>query len=335
MKNFNEALIKDFMEITAKEIEGNKATLLAEFKKKLEDVKTELMQDSDSLEEFKLNFAEQVDKKLKEIKRLNDLALENKVIEVRNHETKVVKVITSAHEKLGTILNVLTARNRSVKNIMMVGPAGSGKTHLAATVSESLDLPYYPMSVGSQTTKSDLMGFVTATGGYQSSPVRKAFETGGVLLLDEFDAAHAGVVTILNSLLSNELVSFPDAIVKKHPDFIVLVACNTYGRGANQQYIGRNRLDAATLDRFLVVDVNYDSKLEEQLVNNKKVTKLVRDLRANSEKLKLEVVISPRASMSLADLVDSGVSMGEALEMVVFKGMAESVKKQLTGGVKW
>lgn len=125
-------------------------------------------------------------------------------------ETPKRKLVHSSFMK---ILNILKSQKRIQKNIMLVGEAGSGKTHLASSIAEALNLKFYPMSVGLQTTKSDLLGFINAHGQYVTSPVREAFEKGGVLLLDEFDSTHAGVVTIINSLLANGHCSFPDRIV--------------------------------------------------------------------------------------------------------------------------
>ena len=209
----------------------------------------------------------------------------------------------------------------------------SGKTQLANHIAKALKLPFYPMSVGLQTTKSDLLGFINATGTYMPSIVRKAFEDGGVLLLDEFDAAHAGVVTILNSLLANGHASFPDKVVNKHKDFVCIVACNTFGNGANMEYVGRNRLDGATLDRFITINVDYDEELERGLTGNDSWYSIIQKIRKNAERQGIKQIISPRASIDGADLLDSGFSIKEVLKMVVFKGCSEEVCKKLTNGI--
>lgn len=237
------------------------------------------------------------------------------------------------HEKFHELVSILDSCNRSSKNVMLVGPAGGGKTHICASVAEHLNLDFYPMSVGSQTTKSDLVGFITANGDYKTTPVREAFENGGLLLLDEFDATHAGVVTILNALLSNTEVGFPDKKVTKHKDFICIVACNTYGTGANSKYIGRNKLDAATLDRFVTLTIDYDNVLEDSLVGYQSLAYIMKVMRRNIDTKKLDFVVSPRASMNIADLFDSNFTLKRALEICVFKGAPESVIKKLLDGI--
>ena len=233
------------------------------------------------------------------------------------------------HKSFTTITKILSSTKRKEKNIMLVGGAGGGKTHLVGSVARALKLNFYPMSVGLQTTKSDLLGFINANGIYMPSPIRLAYENGGVLLLDEFDAAHAGVITILNSLLANGHCSFPDKIVEKHKDFICLCACNTYGKGGTIDYVGRNRLDAATLDRFIIVDVDYDENLERELTRNDEWTNTIKQIRETIDKFGIKMIVSPRASMDGADLLEAGFEMDDVLNMVIFKGCDDDVRTKI------
>lgn len=253
------------------------------------------------------------------------------VVNLGTVEAPKNKLVHSVFPKL---MKILSSTKRKEKNIMLVGGAGGGKTHLASSVAEALKLQFYPMSVGLQTTKSDLLGFINAHGVYMPSPIRLAYENGGVLLLDEFDAAHAGVITILNSLLANGHCSFPDKIVEKHKDFVCLCACNTYGKGGTMEYVGRNRLDAATLDRFIVLDVGYDNSLETLLTNNDKWLKTVNTVREIVKSQGIKMIVSPRAAMDGADLLEGGFTEDEVLEMCIFKGCSEDIKDKILRGLE-
>lgn len=233
------------------------------------------------------------------------------------------------HKCFDTVIKVLQSAKRINKNITLVGPAASGKSSLCSQIAETLKLQFYPMSVGLQTTKSDLLGFINAKGDYITTPVRQAYENGGVLLLDEFDATHAGVVTILNSMLANDFCSFPDKIVNKHKDFVCFVACNTYGKGGSIDYIGRNRLDGATLDRFICIEVDYDSTLESSLTNNSEWLNVINKMRRNINEFGLKVIISPKASMQGADLLEAGFPIEEVLDMCIYKGLNSDTKNKL------
>lgn len=218
-------------------------------------------------------------------------------------------------KEVGTI--IANSRNR---NILLVGAAGSGKSKMVEQLAKAFSLDFYPMSIGAQTTKSELMGFMNAVGNYTTSPVRLAFENGGILLLDELDAGNAGTLTIINNLLSNSEVMFPDKKVKKHEKFVCVCTANTYGNGATLQYVGRNRLDAATLDRFIIYNVKYDENLEESLCPNKDWLNLVRKFRKNAETHKLNIIISPRAAINGSDMLAAGIPMNIVINATILKG---------------
>lgn len=248
-----------------------------------------------------------------------------KVIEVKQANGEPNKVIGVCHKMTQQIADVCNVGIHQ----MLVGPAGGGKTTCCEKVAEILNLKFYPMSVGPQTTKSDLLGFIDAAGNYHSTPLRNAFEHGGLLLLDEVDAANAGVLTIINALLANGYCSFPDGVIQRNDNFRCICACNTYGRGADRQYVGRNQLDAATLDRFAVVDFEYDEELERAIAcNDEWVEKIIR-YRKRAFDLKMRVVISPRASIYGAKLLAAGMKEKLVEELVVWKGVSAEIKNKI------
>lgn len=178
----------------------------------------------------------------------------------------------------GKIHEVKGLRHKSLDNlivmasqkipVMLVGMAGTGKTHAASQVAEALGLKHYTMSVGAQTSKSDIIGYMHASGGYVPTLFRKAYEEGGVFLMDEIDAGNANVLIQVNAALSNGFCAFPDKMVERHKDFVFIASANTFGNGANRMYVGRNQLDAATLDRFAVLVWDVDEKLEDKMAES-------------------------------------------------------------------
>lgn len=226
------------------------------------------------------------------------------------------------HNKLPELLTI--AANRVP--VLLVGMAGTGKTHAAEQVAEALKLDFYAMSVGAQTSKSDLMGFIHAGGQYIPSMFRRAFEHGGVFLLDEIDAGNSNVLVQLNAALSNGYCAFPDKMVEKHPDFVFMASANTYGQGASRQYVGRNQLDAATLDRFVVVDWNIDNQLEKALVADSetgmKWLGVVVAVRKYIESEGIRALVTPRATIKGATLLEAGLKFENVLENVILPGIA-------------
>jgi hypothetical protein len=58
-------------------------------------------------------------------------------------------------------------------------------------------------------------------------------------------------------------------------------------------------------------------------------------MRDNIKNAGLKVVISPRASMQGADLLDAGFSIEEVLEMVIYKGVSDDVKTKIVKDVNF
>jgi MoxR-like ATPases len=261
------------------------------------------------------------------IEDLSRLAKQVRPIEVVTSKSKKgVKLDGVQHHKFELLLHVVGAN----LPVFMVGPAGTGKTAAAETVARSLGLKFYAISVGSQTSKSDIFGYKDANGAYHPTAFRIAYENGGVFLLDEADAGNANVLVGLNAALSNGYVFFPDAKqVKMHDDFRMIATANTFGNGASRQYVGRNQLDAATMDRFTVMTWDIDDRIEESLAAlsptfGTRWLRVVREVRDEAiNKLELRAVVSPRATMRGALLLESGVTYEDAVQVALIANMPE------------
>lgn len=215
-------------------------------------------------------------------------------------------------------------------DLMLVGAAGSGKTTTCHKVADAMGLQFYAQSVGAQTTTSNLIGYMDAMGKYVEAMLYTAYKNGGVYLLDEVDAGNANVLTSINALMANGSYRFPNGErVERHPDFIMIAAGNTFGRGANRSYVGRNQLDAATLDRFCVIEHDYDETLERALCNNDEWVLNVQRYRHAAEALGERVIISPRASMKGATLLAAGMKWKRVEETVIWKGMDATIKEKI------
>lgn len=229
------------------------------------------------------------------------------------------------HEKYDTVL-------KAVANdvaVMLVGPAGSGKTTLCEQVAEALSLRFY--FTGAVASEYKLSGFVDAQGRIVSTAFREAYKNGGLFLFDEVDASMPQAIMAFNAALANGHCDFPGDTepTKRHPDFRVVAAANTYGRGADRQYVGRNQLDAASLDRFAVINMDYDETMETALAGNRQWTMRVQRIRREISKQQVRHIVSPRASIMGAKLLAAGFSTDEALEATVWKGLDNETKARI------
>jgi len=217
--------------------------------------------------------------------------------------------------------------------VMLVGPAGSGKTTACKHAAEALGLPFF--TNGALTGAHELMGYKDAAGTYHSTPFRAAFEHGGVYLMDEMDRSDPSAVLSLNSALANGFAAFPDQPepVQAHADFVPVVAANTYGRGADRLYIGANQLDASTLDRFAVLSWDYDEALERALAGDDAWTAYVQAARAAASDLKIRHVISPRATMGGAVMRRGGLPFDMVADSALWKGLDREQRERITAKI--
>jgi cobaltochelatase CobS len=203
------------------------------------------------------------------VRAIVEEALANRPVSTDQVVTHRIEVVTSTGVRVveGTnhyLTGLLLAAVGASVNVMLVGPAGSGKTTAAERVAEALGLPFY--MTGAVDTSYKLSGFMDAQGRFVETQFYKAFKDGGVFLFDELDGSAAGAVLWFNAALANGFADFPCGMVPRHPDFRVIAAANTFGRGANRQYVGRAQLDAASLDRFVTINWDYDTGLEAAMV---------------------------------------------------------------------
>jgi cobaltochelatase CobS len=213
--------------------------------------------------------------------------------------------------------------------LALVGPAGSGKTTACEQIAEALELPFYML--GAVTGAHEFLGYVDAHGKYQTTPFRHAFEHGGLFLGDEFDGSDPAAPLVINSALANGHMAFPDSPtpVKKHPSFRMVIACNTYGMGADRVYVGRNQLDGATLDRFAFLDWGYDEKLERLFSSNESWVDRVQALRRGAAKEKARVIISPRATINGAKLLAAGLTRDEVETLTIWKNVDADLRRRI------
>lgn len=232
------------------------------------------------------------------------------------------------HRDFETLLKIVIAG----QPVVLVGPAGTGKSHAAEAVATALDMEFYAMSVGAQTSKSDLIGYMDANKNYQSTAFRKAYEEGGLFLLDEIDAGNSNVLIQLNAALANGYMSFPDQMIRRNEKFRFVASANTFGTGANRQYVGRNQLDAATLDRFAFLQWNIDPRVEESLAMGKygpAWLSCVRLARKFVDEQDMRIVVSPRATQRGSLLMAAGIDFNDVLHMALLSQFPFEEKQRM------
>lgn len=219
------------------------------------------------------------------------------------------------HKVFDEIFQLLAAG----EHVYMVGNAGTGKTFLFKQLAAALGRPLTPL--GQALTKYEFSGHIGPTGEYVRTLLRTAVEEGHLLALDEIDMSAAAAIGFLNSLTANRYVAFPDRVVEAHPNFMVIAAANTYGRGATAAFVGRNPLDAASLDRFAYVEVGYDHDLEVQIYGDTPWLRYVHKVRAVIEDQKLKHIVSARAILRGLRCLEANMDPDRVCEVALWRGL--------------
>ena len=213
------------------------------------------------------------------------------------------------------------------ENVLIVGPAGCGKTHLVEQVAKALNRRFGMLSGSAGASESQIMGWLLPSDGgrfeYHPSEFIELYEGGNsIFLFDEYDAFDANMLLCANAALANGHITVPQRIgnqrVKRGENVGIIATANTYGTGADPIYSGRNQLDGATLDRFIVVEMTYDAELEKDIAKagglNAGQIERFHTLRDKVEKAGLLRVISTRALRKVISNMRCGMDFGMALQ---------------------
>lgn len=223
----------------------------------------------------------------------------------------------------------LVKRATRRQNSLLLGPAGSGKSYAAEQAAKLLDLPFYPVSCGKQTSKTDIFGFMHAGGSYVAGPLYTAMKFGGVMCWDEFDRINDAVGVMANNPLANGVCLFPNGeVVRKHADCIFVVTMNSL-HGATAEYTTATKQDVSTLTRFAKIDWSYAPEFELALFGTCEKTtawvKYCQSVRSTADRLGLRSFkVTPRTMEYGAFDLKCGDSFAEIEKAWMFCGVPDA-----------
>ena len=232
------------------------------------------------------------------------------------------------HEKFEQILSQVQLD----EPIMLIGPAGSGKNVAISQVADALGQHMYYTNNASNEFK--LTGFIDAGGNYRGTEFYKAFKNGGIFFLDEIDNSDPSALIVINSALANGYMAFPHETIDRHPDFRIIAAANTWGKGVDLQYVGRNALDGATLDRFDNIYFDYDTKLEKALYPNDEVLQFMWSFRNAVYQSKIPHIVSTRGIGKVYKKEINGILVEDILTSNVVKNLGQDDVNIIIGNMQ-
>jgi len=224
------------------------------------------------------------------------------------------------------------------RNIMMTGPAGSGKTMAAKALVEALNRPYFYFNLGStQDPRATFIGnthFNKETGTYFSeSTFVKAIKTPyAVILLDELSRAHPEAWNILMSVIDQtqrylRLDEAEGSPIVNVAEGVTFIATANIGN----EFTSTRVLDRALVDRFVTIEVDVlNAEQEYELLQMlypqadsddlKAVAEIVSHTRdqIKSDAGKITTAVSTRTSVEMAGLLYDGFTLIESAEVAIF-----------------
>lgn len=261
-----------------------------------------------------------IDKEIEELKNNTP-----KLIEIKRPDLSEPIKAGVQHKNFPLLLSAANALapNGHHLNIWLAGPAGTGKTTAAEKLAEIFGLKFYYN--GALSTKFELVGYNDANGNYVRTAFRDAWENGGTYLFDEIDGSMPDALLSMNGALANSIASFPDKMVPRHKDCIIIAGANTTGLGGGIEYVGAMKQNAAFLNRFVFIKWPHDDALEYALCTNHEWLNRVRHVRRNvvTKQIKSHL-ITMRASIFGASLLAAGMDQKDVEEMTLKCGMTDA-----------
>ena len=224
------------------------------------------------------------------------------------------------------------------KNIMMTGPAGSGKTMAAKAAVTALGRPDFYFNLGAtQDPRASLIGnthFSKEKGTFFSESLFvTAIKTpGAVILLDEISRAHPDAWNILMTVL-DEGQRYLRLDEADGSETVAVAEGVTFIATANigNEYTATRVMDRALMDRFIVVEMDVlDADREHGLLRYmypsvdsallRSVAEIADKTRAElmSETPRVSTAISTRSTVEISGLIFDGFSLVEASEVAIY-----------------
>lgn len=252
------------------------------------------------------------------------------IVKVVEYNGKKQEIDDITHEKFEDVLKFV-AMNEPV---FLTGPAGCGKNVLAEQIAKALGLDFYFTNAVTQEYK--LTGYGDAMGNFKETQFYQWCKNGGLFMFDEMDGSIAEAMLVVNSALANGYFDFPIVGRVKLNENCRVIACgNTWGTGASMEYVGRNQLDGATLNRFASVFVDYDARIEEHLAGgNKDVLDFCREFRKLAERNGCHCIVSYREIKRLHKMIDiAKMNITDAIRYCVVKGLEKDSLRMIANAM--
>jgi MoxR-like ATPase len=156
------------------------------------------------------------------------------------------------------------------RNVLLEGPVGVGKTHLALAALVLEGASFHRIDGDSRYTEQKLAGWFDPPAvlkkGYVEAafvpgPLVRAMRDGAVLFINELNRLPEGVQNILLPAIDEGVIDVPRlGQVRAQPGFLVVATQNP------TEFVATSHLSEAILDRFELIRMDYQTEEEERAI---------------------------------------------------------------------
>ncbi len=175
------------------------------------------------------------------------------------------------------------------KQCALIGPSGTGKTHIVYLVAELAGLPLWEINCGLQTSVFDLFGRYVGLGkeNWIDGLITSWCRYGGILYLDEANMMKQDIATRLNPILDQRghmvLTEKDNEIIQRHSDAFLIISMNP----VSSEFAGTKPINAA-MRRRMSVWLNFDYMSVGTKIDGKEIDLVVKQsgiARTEAEKI--------------------------------------------------
>jgi nitric oxide reductase NorQ protein len=232
------------------------------------------------------------------------------------------------------------------KQCALIGPSGTGKTHIVYLVAELGGLPLWEINCGLQTSVFDLFGRYVGLGkeNWIDGLITSWCRYGGILYLDEANMMKQDIATKLNPILDQRghmvLTEKDNEIIQRHNDAFLIISMNP----VSSEFAGTKPINAA-MRRRMSVWLNFDymsvgQKIDEKeidLVEKKacvsrniaeKIVKIGAELRKQYKSGEIPYGPSVGDLINWAKLIHDGTPLKDAAEETIVALTSDDIEVQ-------
>jgi nitric oxide reductase NorQ protein len=199
--------------------------------------------------------------------------------------------------------------------VLLEGDAGCGKNHLIEWVAFKLGLPLIRVQLDATTEPQQLIGdyYMNAEGRWVwvDGPLTIAVRYGGIFDADEINMARGDITAMFHSVLEQGgklVIPQRREFITPHKRFWFVATCNP-------DYSGTRPMNEALRDRFTLVPLSYNERIDKQLTGDQALVDVAKSLR---EMYKRQELPQPVGTRSLIEFVEMRHRFGARVASELF-----------------